>query len=136
MQHAARERMLHMTPEERADYRAKFRASRQERKQKMEGRMRQRWGALLKNPGVQAEMRLHAERLAKLHRMQDIAEDTGKAEQLERIFTMTSRERRRHASIMSALGGGRGGRPMGGPPVNAPTPAQEPAPSDNAGEQK
>lgn len=141
MMQAARERMMKMSPEERAQFRERHKQARAQRREAKVSSMRTRWGPALKDPALQAELRLNAERMAKLHRMQALAEDNGKNEVLDRVFALMKREQQRHMRAMSQAqgshqqrSGAKGHTRMpdnpGAPPQG--TPPAEPAPKEPA----
>jgi hypothetical protein len=111
MMQAARERMMKMSPEERAQFRERHKQARDQRRQARVSSMRTRWGPALKDPVLQAELRLNAERMAKLHRMQALAEDNGKNDLLDRVFALMKREQQRH---IRAMGRAQGPHQQGG----------------------
>jgi hypothetical protein len=97
--------MMKMSPEERAQFRERHKQARAERRAAKVSNMRTRFGPMLKTPEVQAALKLNAERMARLHRMQALAEDNGKNDLLDRIFALMKREQQRHMRAMSQLGG-------------------------------
>jgi hypothetical protein len=134
MMQQARERMMKMSPEERAKFRERHKQAREQRRAAKVSNMRTRFGPILKTPALQEELRLNAERLAKLHRMQALAEDNGKSELLDRVFDLMKREQQRHMRAMSQFrrqgGPGAPGRerpqrdkPPGEAPNQSPAPA-------------
>lgn len=108
MMQAARERMMNMPAEERAKFRERHKQARDQRRAGKVSSMRTRWGPQLKDPALQAELRLNAERMARLHRMQALAEDNGKEAVLDRVFALMKREQQRHMRAMSQLRGAAG----------------------------
>lgn len=56
---------------------------------------RARWGALVVNPAAQAELRLHARRIAKLDAMEQVARSSGKTDLLPRIANLRVKENAR-----------------------------------------
>ncbi|HEX2880932.1 MAG TPA: hypothetical protein VHO25_15475 [Polyangiaceae bacterium] len=108
MMQAARERMMKMSPEERAQFRERHKQAREQRRTAKVSNMRTRFGPMLKAPAMQEELRLNAERMAKLHRMQALAEDNGKNDLLDRVFALMKREQQRHMRVMSQLHGRQG----------------------------
>jgi hypothetical protein len=105
MMKSARERMMKMPPAERAALRERHKQARAQRRDAMIAGVRSRWGATLESPEAQAELRLHAERMARLHRMQVLAEDHGKEALLDRVFALMKREQQRHMRTMRRLQG-------------------------------
>jgi hypothetical protein len=85
---------------------------------------------------MQEELRLNAERMARLHRMQALAEDNGKNELLDRVFGLMKREQQRHMRAMSQIHGRQGppgttghSRPRRENTPNATTPPAAPQPA-------
>jgi hypothetical protein len=145
---AARERMMSMSPEERSQLREKHKQGREARRQAKVAGMRSRMGEFLRSPQVQEELRVHSEHMARLHRMQALAEDNGKDALLDRIFGLMKREQERHMKVMTQLRAqtGSGSSPAnasppgytpGGPPSSRPraAPGSRPAPEQPAPEQ-
>ncbi len=56
---------------------------------------RARWGALVINPPAQAELRLHAQRIAKIDAMEQVARASGKTDLLPRIANLRVKENAR-----------------------------------------
>jgi len=130
MMKQGRERVMNMSPEERAKMRAQHDKSRVGRRTAKISGLKMRWGAMLRKPEVQAELRVHAERMARLRRMQELAEDHHKEAILDRVFELMKREQGRHMRTMSRLR--RGTEPDG--PASLPVPsATSPAGPSPAG---
>lgn len=66
-------------------------------------RIRIRWGALVDRPNVQDELRLHAQRIAWLERIQELAEVEGKPADEARALKATDRENARHDKRMQEI---------------------------------
>ena len=62
-----------------------------------------RWGALVDRPSVQEELRLHAMRIARLTRIQELAEVEGKDAVEARALKAVDRENARHDKRMQEL---------------------------------
>lgn len=66
-----------------------------------------RYGEALRRPEVQAELRLHGLRLAKLQRMKELAQQHSEAERrerlLQRISALQGRESARHQRVMARV---------------------------------
>jgi len=67
-----------------------------ERRDAEQDRIRIRWGALVERPSVQDELRLHAMRIARLTRIQELAEVEGKDAVEARALKAIDRENARH----------------------------------------
>lgn len=84
--------------------RAKLKESREERRTNVRGALRAKYGnELLQKPAVRAELRLHAQRMAKLRQMKDVADDADKKALEERVDKMIEKENTRHTARMDAL---------------------------------
>jgi hypothetical protein len=92
---------------ERADDRKEGRKdrveTRRERRRERAEELRARYGRLLAEPAVAAELRVHARRMARLHTARRVAEKEGKAALLPRIDKLIEKERARHQRRMDAL---------------------------------
>lgn len=80
--------------------------ARRERKFTKLKALRKKYGKGLDNPGVRDELSLHAERSAKLRRMNQLAQESGKPELAERVSKLTQMEKQRHDAQMNKLLGG------------------------------
>jgi hypothetical protein len=80
---------------------AAWAASRQQRALEERREYAATWGDLALRPDVHAEMVLHAERLARLNRILDIAEDTGNGALAAHCHAVIDREVGRNARVMS-----------------------------------
>src|SRR5690606_14298892 len=78
-------------------------AARKSRKYQKLKALRRKYGKGLDDPGVQAELSLHAERRAKLRRMKELAEAGNKPEVTERVQKLTAAEDQRHQAELSKL---------------------------------
>jgi hypothetical protein len=74
-----------------------------ERRQAEQERIRIRWGALTDRPNVQDELRLHALRIARLTRIQELAEVEGKTAVEGRALKAIDRENARHDKRMQEI---------------------------------
>jgi hypothetical protein len=74
-----------------------------ERRDAEQDRIRIRWGALVDRPSVQEELRLHAMRIARLTRIQELAEVEGKDAVEARALKAIDRENARHDKRMQEL---------------------------------
>jgi hypothetical protein len=83
------------------DKKERFEARRERRRQRAE-ELRARYGRLLAEPAVAAELRVHARRMARLHTLRKVAEKEGKTALLPRIDKLIEKERTRHQRHMDA----------------------------------
>ena len=74
-----------------------------ERRDAEQDRIRIRWGSLVDRPSVQEELRLHAMRIARLTRIQELAEVEGKTAVEARALKAIDRENARHDKRMQEL---------------------------------
>jgi hypothetical protein len=74
-----------------------------ERRDAEQDRIRIRWGALVERPSVQEELRLHAMRIARLTRIEELAEVEGKSAVEARALKAIDRENARHDKRMQEL---------------------------------
>ena len=73
---------------------------------------RARWGALLRQPAAQAELRLHARRIAHIDAMETVAKTSGKEALLPRIAKLRTKETERFEKRMQWIQDGKeGGTP-------------------------
>lgn len=94
---AAREAWWHHEEEERE-------RTREERREKRAAEIRAKWeAAFLRDPDTQAELTLHAQRLAELERAKEIAEVRDDGKLAVRVDVLTGRENARHDQRMAAL---------------------------------
>ena len=63
----------------------------------------QLWGALVDGPDAQARLRIHADRMARLNRMLDLAEQGGESALIERVQKAVQKELVAHAQDMQTL---------------------------------
>jgi hypothetical protein len=85
--------------------------------------LRKKWGEMLKNPAVKEEMRLHASRVAKLHRIDELAKADKKDAIAKRAEDALAKEKTRHEKRMEALkadGGATAAGSVGSTPPTAP----------------
>jgi hypothetical protein len=74
-----------------------------ERRDAEQDRIRIRWGSLVDRPAVQDELRLHAMRIARLTRIQELAEVEGKTPVEARALKALDRENARHDKRMQEI---------------------------------
>jgi len=77
--------------------------SREDRRKNARTALRAKWGDLADKPAVRAELRLHAQRMAKLRMMKNVADDADKKNLEERVDKMIDKEKARHQARMDAL---------------------------------
>lgn len=70
---------------------------------------RARWGALLLQPAAQAELRLHARRVAKIDALEAVAKSSGKNDLLPRIAKLREKETARFEKRMEWVKDGKEG---------------------------
>jgi hypothetical protein len=86
--------------------------TREQRRAEREREIRAKWeAAFLADPDTQAELTLHAQRIAELVRMREVAELSGNGKLVVRIGVAQSREDDRHQARMTALHDGFGRKP-------------------------
>jgi len=83
--------------------RKQLKDSREERRTNARAALRAKWGPLADKPAVKAELRLHAQRMAKLRMMKNVADDADKKNLEERVDKMMDKEKARHDARMEAL---------------------------------
>jgi hypothetical protein len=83
---------------------AKARLTRGERRRAHGEEHRKKWGKLLDDGEGQREMRVHAERMAKMRRIEDVAKAEGKGEIEKRVKELIEKEDARHEKRMTELG--------------------------------
>jgi hypothetical protein len=88
---------------DRAEDRKDRAEHRRERRRQRAEELRARYGRLLAEPAVQAELKIHARRMARLHQLRRVAEKEGKTALLPRIDKLIEKERARHQRHMDAL---------------------------------
>lgn len=77
--------------------------NREERRKSARAALRAKWGDLADKPAVKAELRLHAQRMAKLRMMKNVADDADKKNLEERVDKLIDKEKARHQARMDAL---------------------------------
>jgi hypothetical protein len=98
----ARDRAARQAAFER--HRQEWADNREQRREDREREIRRQWdAAFLGNPDTQAELTLHAQRVADLARMKDIAELNDNGKLVVRISVLSTREDQRHTERMSEL---------------------------------
>lgn len=85
---------------------AERKANLEQRRQADQERTRLRWGSVVDSAGVAAELKVHAEREARLERIQELAEVEAKPAIYERARRALNTENNRHEVAMKALAGG------------------------------
>jgi hypothetical protein len=86
--------------------------TREQRREEREKEIRAKWeAAFLADPDTQAELTLHAQRVAELARMREVAELSSNGKLVVRIGVAQSREDDRHQARMTALHDGFGRKP-------------------------
>ena len=108
---AARE-VVATLDDEPADLKQKLEKRRDNRKARRKAAvagMRARWGKALESRAAQAELMVHARRVAQLQRIQEVATHAGKTKLVERTVTLMAKETERHDKRMDALA--RGAKP-------------------------
>ena len=81
----------------------KRKATIEERRKARREELKQQWGDLAKNPAARAELKTHAERMAKLERARRLADEEKKPELIERIDKLVQKERERHYRAMARI---------------------------------
>lgn len=84
---------------------------RADRRRKAISYARARWGALLRQPAAQAELRLHARRIARIDAMETVAKTSGKDALLPRIAKLRDKETARFEQRMRWIQDGKEGGP-------------------------
>jgi hypothetical protein len=115
-----------------------WRAARDDRRKEHRARLMSRHGSALGKPEVSAELRVHAQRMARLARMEEIAgtEKTGDDRQklLDKIDKLRKQENDRHERAMDRLtAGGAAPTPSGIASAPAAAASAPPAPAASAG---
>jgi hypothetical protein len=82
---------------------------RADRRRKAISYARARWGALLRQPAAQAELRLHARRIARIDAMETVAKSSGKDALLPRIAQLRTKETARFEQRMRWIQDGKEG---------------------------
>jgi hypothetical protein len=89
--------------EERKDRRQEQRETRKARRQDRVKEIRDRWGDLLRHPHVQAELKVHAWRMARLNQIKTLGEAEGKTDLVTRTDKLIEREKARHQAAMEGF---------------------------------
>lgn len=98
--------------------------ARQRRHRVRRGHLNRRWGTTLRNPAAIEELKLHAERAAKLKRIRSLALKKGKDDPaVKRATELLSKETERHEKRMSELHGSS----AAGAPPGSTAPSEEKA---------
>jgi hypothetical protein len=82
---------------------------RADRRRKAISYARARWGALLRQPAAQAELRLHAMRIARIDAMESVAKRSGKDALVPRIAKLRDKETARFEQRMRWIQDGKEG---------------------------
>lgn len=96
---------------DRAEDRKERAEARHERRRERARQLRARYGHLLAEPAVLAELKLHSRRMARLHALSRVAEKEGKTTLLPRIEKLIQKEQARHQRHMDALNARGSGAP-------------------------
>jgi hypothetical protein len=83
--------------------REKLKESRAERRKAKLAELKAKYGDIVDKPAVRAELRLHAMRMARLHRLERIATAEGKDDAAKRVQALVTKENARHAKRMDEL---------------------------------
>jgi hypothetical protein len=83
--------------------REKLKESRTERRKAKLAELKAKYGDIVDKPAVRAELRLHAMRMAKLHRLERIATAQGKDDAAKRVQALVTKENARHDKRMDEL---------------------------------
>lgn len=103
--------------------REKLREERKAKRKEHMAELRAKWGQMLKQPGVKAEMRLHMSRMARLRRIESLAKAKNKDAIVKRTEAAMEKEKARHQKRMDELKAQPGGAASGaasGAPSAAP----------------
>ena len=87
---------------ERRDYQAWVKA-REERMREQRREIAMTWGAIYRSPAGRAELAIHADRMARLHRAADVALELHDAALLARVKQLIEREIIRDAGVLNHL---------------------------------
>jgi hypothetical protein len=83
--------------------RDKLRESRAERRKAHQAELKAKYGDIVDKPAVRAELRLHGQRTARLHRLERIATAKGKDDDVKRVQALVAKENARHDKRMEEL---------------------------------
>jgi hypothetical protein len=83
--------------------REKLKESREERRKAKRAELKAKYGDILDKPAVRAELRVHAQRMARLHRLERIANAKGKEDAEKRVQALVAKENARHDKHMEEL---------------------------------
>jgi hypothetical protein len=89
--------------EDRRDAIEDLRKTRQERRKEHLKEVRGRWGDIVGRPAVRAELKVHAQRIARLNRARRLADSATKTELVAKIDKLLERERARHQAAMTKM---------------------------------
>jgi hypothetical protein len=81
----------------------KLKETRKERRKERIEEIKKQWGDLHARPAVRAELKIHAWRMARLHRMRALAKTENKDKAVERIDQLIVKEKARHQKHMETL---------------------------------
>ncbi len=83
---------------------AELKASRQTRRTERREALKEQWGDdVLKRPAAQAELKVHARRLARLYRMRTLAKEANKDAVVTQVDKLIEREKTRHNKRMDTI---------------------------------
>lgn len=80
-----------------------LRATRKERRAARLAEIRHHWGAIVAEPAVRAELKVHAWRMARLDRIRELADAEGKKDIVARVDKLITKENARHEKHMGVL---------------------------------
>lgn len=107
--------------------------SREQRAKIRKAQMRRRWGQVLGRDEVTQELKVHAERAAKLRRIRTLAKDSNKDDLVQRSNKLLALEQQRHLKKMQSFEKDEAGATPTAP--NEPAAVQAPAQPAPAGEE-
>lgn len=116
------ERAKNLTEEDVAERPQRFTGNARERRHQIrKANINRRWGAAtLRNPDAIAELKLHAERTARLKRIRSLAMKKSKDDPMaKRATDLMAKEDERHEKAMKAIQEKSGGAPQNGNPTPA-----------------
>ena len=88
---------------ELAEAGAKLRETRKARRQERREEIKKKWGPLSEHPGMRAELKVHAWRMARLNRVRAVAKAEEKTELVSRVDKLIDKEKARHQRRMDTL---------------------------------
>lgn len=90
----------------RADWKEKHQAwveKRKDRRQEAVAKVKERWANVLESAAAREELRIHANRTARLERMKDLADASGDEEAKAKVDKLIADENARHEARMTAI---------------------------------